>query len=42
MRYNGGEEMHNIEPSGHAEDMLRERNIPEMMQQTVHAPGEPG
>jgi hypothetical protein len=42
MRYNDGEEMHNSEPSGHAEDMLRERNILEMMWQTVDAPGEPG
>jgi hypothetical protein len=42
MRYNGGEEMHNIEPSEHAEDMLCKRNIPEKMWRTIDAPGEPG
>ena len=35
--------MHNIELSEHAEDMLREGNIPEkQMWRTIDAPGEPG
>jgi hypothetical protein len=43
MQYNGGGEMHNMEPSEHAEDMLRERIIPEeWMWRTIDAPGECG
>jgi len=39
MRYNMGEEMRNIVPSGHAKDMLRERDIPEeWMWHVIDAP----